>query len=95
MAKILIVDDEEKIRRILALLLKGRKHQVTEAASGEEALEIAPELQPDLVLLDIQMSGIDEFRILQGFEGNIVVFSKRGPVLCLGRNGSASQRRPA
>ncbi len=65
MAKILIVDDEEKIRRILALLLRGRKHHVTEAASGEEALEIAPDLQPDLVLLDIQMSGIDGLETLR------------------------------
>ncbi len=65
MANILIVDDEEKIRRILALLLRGRKHHVTEAASGEQALEIAPQLQPDLVLLDIQMSGIDGLETLR------------------------------
>ncbi len=65
MAKILIVDDDEKIRNILALLLRGRKHQVTTADSGEQALEIAPELRPDLVLLDIQMPGIDGLETLR------------------------------
>ncbi len=65
MAKILIVDDEEKIRHILALLLRGRKHHVTTAATGEQALELADQLKPDLVLLDIQMPGIDGLETLR------------------------------
>ena len=65
MATILIVDDEEKIRNILALVLRGRKHQVSTAGTGEEALEIAAELKPDLVLLDIQMPGIDGLETLR------------------------------
>ena len=65
MAKILIVDDEEPIRSILSLLLRDLKHRVVEAESGERALEIAPELKPDLVLLDLIMPGIDGMATLQ------------------------------
>ena len=65
MAKILIVDDEEKIRNILALLLRGRKHHVTTVDSGEQALKVVGELRPDLVLLDIQMAGIDGLETLR------------------------------
>ncbi len=65
MAKILIVDDEEKIRRILKLLLQGRQHGVTTATCGEEALVVAERLEPDLVLLDIQMPGIDGLETLR------------------------------
>ncbi len=59
MPKVLIVDDEKNIRRILTLMLEERSYEVVEATSGEEALEKAPELQPDVVLLDLNMPGID------------------------------------
>ncbi len=65
MAKILIADDEQKIRRILSVLLRERRHEVAEAASGEEALELAPGFRPDLVLLDVKMPGIDGIETLR------------------------------
>ena len=65
MAKILIVDDERRIRRILALLLSEHQHEVVEAGTGEEAIELAPEFKPDLVLLDLQMPGIDGLETLR------------------------------
>ncbi len=65
MPRILIVDDEQKIRRILSVLLRERRHEVAEAASGEEALELAPGFQPDLVLLDVKMPGIDGIETLR------------------------------
>ncbi|HEX9737056.1 MAG TPA: sigma-54 dependent transcriptional regulator [Thermoanaerobaculia bacterium] len=64
MAKILIVDDEAKIRRILSLMLRERRHKVAEAGSGEEALEAARELRPDVVLLDLRLPGIDGLETL-------------------------------
>ena len=65
MATILIVDDEAKIRRILALMLRDQRHEVREAASGEEALELAAAVKPDLVLLDLKMPGIDGLETLK------------------------------
>ena len=65
MAKILIVDDEPKIRQILVLLLQDHQHEVREATCGEEALEIAPEFGPEVVLLDLSMPGIDGLTTLR------------------------------
>lgn len=56
--RILIVDDDSGIRRLLISLL-SRDHTVRDVASGEEALPIVATWHPDLVFLDIVMSGID------------------------------------
>lgn len=55
---ILIVDDDEAIRRLLLKLLADQ-YDLTAAASGEEALILADAFQPDIVLLDIMMPGLD------------------------------------
>ncbi len=65
MARILIVDDERQIRRILALLLLERQHEVAEVGSGEEAVELAPDFRPDVVLLDLNLPGIDGLETLR------------------------------
>jgi len=57
---ILIVDDDRMIRRLFYMLLSPN-YTVREAASGEEALDIVTTWQPDLVLLDLMMPGIDGY----------------------------------
>jgi two-component system, sensor histidine kinase and response regulator len=59
--KVLIVDDDRLNIRILGGILKGEGYTLAEADSGERALEIYQEFQPDLVLLDVMMPGIDGF----------------------------------
>ena len=56
--KILVVDDEENIRWLYKEELEEEGYQITAAASGEEALTMVSELQPDLVVMDIKMPGI-------------------------------------
>jgi two-component system OmpR family response regulator len=57
---ILVVDDDSDIRRIAALALERLGgFRVTLAATGEEALGLAADAPPDLVLLDVSMPGID------------------------------------
>src|SRR5437762_1678786 len=56
--KILIVDDEPQIRRVIKVILTGEKYEIVEARSGEAALLRFREFLPDLVLLDLNMPGM-------------------------------------
>ena len=56
--KILVVDDEPQIRRVIKVILTGEKYEIVEARSGEAALLRFREFLPDLVLLDLNMPGM-------------------------------------
>ena len=56
--KILVVDDEPQIRRVMRVILAGESYEVVEARSGEAALLRFREFLPDLVLLDLNMPGM-------------------------------------
>lgn len=62
---ILIADDNEMIIEILTGFLEARGYQVASVRSGFELLERAPELHPALLLMDIQMPGLDGFETLR------------------------------
>ena len=62
---ILIVDDEESVRNSLAGVMRDEGYEVVTAASGKEGIELLPEAQPALVLLDIAMPGMDGIETLQ------------------------------
>ncbi|RJP18603.1 MAG: sigma-54-dependent Fis family transcriptional regulator [Candidatus Abyssobacteria bacterium SURF_5] len=64
-AKILIVDDEHLIRWSLEKDLQQAGYSTTQAASGEEALGLIEEIEPDVVLLDLRMPGIDGFQVME------------------------------
>src|SRR6266404_4746016 len=57
-ANILVVDDEPQIRRVLRSTLAARGYVITDARTGEEALEWVRKKPPDLVLLDMNMPGM-------------------------------------
>jgi DNA-binding NtrC family response regulator len=63
--KILVVDDEHLIRWSLEQALTKQGYDVTTAASGEEALRCVQEEAPELILLDIQLPGLDGLEVLQ------------------------------
>ncbi|MBI2061085.1 MAG: sigma-54-dependent Fis family transcriptional regulator [Nitrospirae bacterium] len=67
MAKILVVDDEEKIRKSMRELLEDEGYSVRTASCGEEALKMVAEKSqaPDLMLLDIAMPGMDGMEVLR------------------------------
>ncbi len=56
--KILVVDDDPQIRRVMKATLVGHGYEVIEARTGEDALETFPREMPSLVLLDMNMPGI-------------------------------------
>jgi PleD family two-component response regulator len=70
--KILVVDDEDHIRRILKFQLEKHGYRVVAAENGEVALEMVRRESPDLILLDLMMPKIDGFetcrRIRQNFQ---------------------------
>ncbi len=59
MARILIIDDERRIRRVLAMLLHDHGHEAVEAPTGEAAIEVLGESSIDLALIDYSLPGID------------------------------------
>ncbi len=61
--RILVVDDDPKIRTVVRRGLAYEGYRVVEAASGEEGLEKAREHLPDLVILDVMMPGIDGLEV--------------------------------
>jgi two-component system KDP operon response regulator KdpE len=56
--KILVVDDDPQIRRVMKATLVGHGYEVVEARTGEDALEMLPHEMPNLVLLDMNMPGM-------------------------------------
>ena len=69
--QILIVDDEERIREVVVIcLVKLAQWQVITAASGVEALEKAAAEQPDAILLDVSMPGMDGIETFQHLRSN-------------------------
>jgi len=64
---ILIVDDEESIRKSLKDILRDEGYEVVTAASGREALDLLAEAQPSLALLDIAMPEMDGIETLRRF----------------------------
>lgn len=68
--KILIVDDSEDLRKLLSLTLIKTGYEVIEAIDGNEALEKAHTLKPDLILLDIVMPLLDGYEVCKNLKND-------------------------
>jgi two-component system KDP operon response regulator KdpE len=65
MATLLLVDDEAPFVRALAISLRARGYEVTTAATGEEALDLAAKHHPDAMILDLGLPGIDGVDVVE------------------------------
>jgi two-component system, OmpR family, phosphate regulon response regulator PhoB len=69
MKKILVVDDLEAIRQLVATTLVGAKYHVLMASDGVDAIKVARDQRPDLIIMDISMpgdiDGLEATRILK------------------------------
>jgi len=78
---ILIIEDEQPIRRFLRAALTNEGYRVSEAVSGEEGLRAASSQPPDLVILDLGLPDLDGQdvwrRLREWFSGPIIVLSAR------------------
>ena len=69
-AKILVIDDDTSLRRVLEYNLQEEGYEVETAASGEEGLRLFTKLQPDLVITDMKMSGMDGLMVLNSIKAS-------------------------
>ena len=88
LAKVLVVDDEPNIVELLTVSLKFQNFEVYSANSGNEALRIAREVNPDAYILDVMMPGMDGFELL----GKLRQEGLDGPVLYLTAKDGVDQR---
>ena len=79
--KILVVDDDPQIRRVMKATLVGHSYEVIEARTGEEALETLPRESPNLILLDMNMPGMGGLEtcraIRAGSDTPVIILSVR------------------
>ncbi len=86
-ARILVVDDEERIRRLIRMYLEREKFYIDEAEDGETALEMAVNQDYDLILLDLMLPGIDGMEVCQRLREK-----KSTPIIMLTAKGEEANR---
>lgn len=86
-AKILIVDDEARIRRLIRMYLEREEYTIDEAENGTEALELALKNNYDVILLDIMMPEMDGIEVCQELR-----LEKDTPVIMLTAKGEEANR---
>jgi len=69
-ARILVVDDEDRNRRLLVAMIEAEGYTAPEAADGAQALELARQSPPDIVLLDIMMPGMDGYEVARALKAD-------------------------
>lgn len=69
-ATVLIIEDEEDIRELVAYNLQRDKFNIIEAGSGEEGLQMAQQSKPDLILLDLMLPGRDGLDVCRQLKRN-------------------------
>ena len=81
MKRVLLVDDERAILKVLSIKLRISGYDVVTASSGKEALDVISSAYPDVMLLDVIMPGMDGFEVLEKLRTSselpIIVFSAR------------------
>jgi two-component system, OmpR family, KDP operon response regulator KdpE len=84
---ILIVDDEAPLRQILRARLTVRGYSIQEASSGEEVLRTVPDMQPDVIILDIGLPGINGIEVTRRLRPSI-----QTPIIILSVHAAESDR---
>ena len=85
--KILVVDDEERIRRLLKMYLERENYIIDEADNGDDALKKALENDYDVILLDLMLPGRDGIEVCKGIREK-----KATPIIMLTAKGEESNR---
>jgi DNA-binding response OmpR family regulator len=85
MAHILVAEDERDIRELIAFTLKFAGHEITQATNGEEAVQLAKEKLPDLIMTDVRMPKMTGYEACKAIKANettqhipVVILSAKG-----------------
>jgi len=89
MAKILIAEDERDIRDLVAFTLRFAGHEVVAASNGEEAVQMAPQANPDLILMDVRMPRMTGYEACRAIKANPNL--KDIPIVFLSAKGQESE----
>ena len=89
MARVLVVDDDVKIRTFIGLLFRDAGHAVQAAANGVEALAVIESEPPDVMILDLQMPVMDGREVMRQSRGA----GNNTPVLLLSAYGAQRARQ--
>lgn len=79
--RILVIEDQEDNRRIVRDLVTANGYELLEATTGEEGLEMAQRERPDLILMDIQLPGMDGYEVTRRVKANAAL--KKIPVIAV------------
>ena len=89
MARILIAEDEPDIRELVAFTLRFAGHEVTATANGEEALQQASQLIPDIIIMDVRMPRMTGYDACRAMKADPIL--KDIPVVFLSAKGQDSE----
>jgi two-component system, OmpR family, response regulator len=87
-ARLLVVDDEPNIRELLSASLRYAGFEVATAADGQQALAMAANFRPDLLVLDVMMPGLDGFGVVRRLRES----GRHTPVLFLTARDAAEDK---
>jgi diguanylate cyclase (GGDEF)-like protein/PAS domain S-box-containing protein len=92
-ARILVVDDEQRNRRLLVGMLEAEGYAAPEAADGAQALELARQSPPDLILLDVMMPGMDGYEVARALKADAAATKAIPVVMVTALDDRASRLR--
>lgn len=78
---VMVVEDNEKNRKLMRVVLKSKGYAVIEAATGEEALNLLKNQKPDIILMDIQLPGIDGLTLIKQIKADAM--TKEIPIIAV------------
>ena len=91
--KILVVDDELSIKKLIRATIEGENYTIYEAGDGIEALYSVKTLQPDLIILDVMMPGMSGYEVCKTVKSDPQISKTK--ILLLTAKGQKSDRKEA
>jgi two-component system response regulator ResD len=89
MTRILVVDDDQNIRRLIRYALSDEGYQVDEASDGKAALKVIGKQHPDIIILDMKMPGMDGWEFARAYRN---LYDHRAAIIVLTAARDAAAR---